>query len=249
MDTNQATGRFIVIEGPDGSGKTTQMLKLKEFLEKSGYEVVIAREPGGTEQGQKIRELFMEGQGELAPMAEVFLLLAAKAQLQKEVIYPAYNSGKIILMDRYSDSLLAYQGGGRQLGFRVLRDTLRASELNFDPTMTIFMDTPWEVCAGRILARNPELNNSIDGLGEKYHARVHRAYKEIIDDAEQSERPHIVINGDQRPQDIFIDIITALHSHLPEPKHPSTHPARHVLEGFKRGPAIDVSSPVKELRD
>lgn len=212
---HKASGHFIVIEGPDGSGKTTQMLRLKTRLEMAGHEVVIAREPGGTPQGQKIRQLFLDGQGELAPMAEVMLLLAAKAQLLKEVIYPAYNTGKIVLMDRYSDSLLAYQGGGRQLGFRVLRDTLRASELNFPPTMTLFIDTPLDVCAGRILARNVSENNSIDALGVKYHQRVHNAYKEIADDAEMTGRPYAVINGNQAPANVFIDILAALEPTLP----------------------------------
>lgn len=188
-------GHFICLEGPDGSGKTTQMLRLKEALSARGFDVVVAREPGGTKWGQKIREIFLEAQGELAPMAEVMLLLAAKAQVLKEVIYPAYNSGKIVLMDRYTDSLLAYQGHGRMLGTRMLKNIVSASELNFTPTMTIFMNTPFDTCMGRLLGRDASELNSIDKFEPAYHKRVHEGYREIIEDAKVNLRPHLVIDG------------------------------------------------------
>lgn len=207
-------GHFIVIEGPDGSGKTTQLRRLENQLSRGGMEVVIAREPGGTPWGQKIRKLFLDGQGELAPMAEVMLLLAAKAQLLHEVILPAYNAGKVVLMDRYSDSLIAYQGYGRQLGARILRDTLRASELSFPPTMTLFMNTPWEVCSGRILARAADENNSIDALSAEYHKRVHRGYADIIEHAQETQRPHAVIDGNDIQVSVFINVMEALAPHI-----------------------------------
>lgn len=210
-----AQGHFIVIEGPDGSGKTTQLERLRNFLTAAGHQVVVAREPGGTEQGQKIRQLFLDGQGVLDPMAEVMLLLAAKAQVLREVIYPAYNAGKIVLMDRYSDSLLAYQGGGRQLGAEKLRSILRAAELNFPPNLTIYMNTSFDVCAARIQARDKSQNNSIDALSDDYHRRVHRAYGDIVQHARENGIPHAVILGDSPPPRVFNDILTALEDLIP----------------------------------
>lgn len=207
-------GHFIVIEGPDGSGKTTQLRRLEDRLLRAGMQVVIAREPGGTPWGQKIREIFLAGQGELAPMAEVMLLLAAKAQLLHEVILPAYNDGKVVLMDRYSDSLIAYQGYGRRMGDRVLRDTLRASELSFPPTMTLFMRTPIEVCTARIQERSTDQNNSIDALGPEYHKRVHRGYADIVEHAQENHRPHAVIDGDDIEVSVFLKVMEALEPYI-----------------------------------
>jgi dTMP kinase len=208
--TSQASGHFIVIEGPDGSGKTTQLIQLREALTAAGFEVVVAREPGGTPQGMKIRQLFLDGQGELDPMAEVLLLLAAKAQLLREVVYPAYNSGKVVLMDRYTDSLYAYQGGGRQLGYRRLNETVRAAALDFTPTMTFFLDTPLDVCLDRITTRSENENNSIDRLDRAYHTRVHGAYQELIARAIESCRPHCVLEGTQSPDAIHQQIVSHL---------------------------------------
>jgi dTMP kinase len=235
---SQATGHFWVIEGPDGSGKTTQMLRLQKALQVRGFEVVVAREPGGTEQGQKIRQIFFDGQGKLAPMAEVMLLLAAKAQVLKEVIYPAYNSGKIVLMDRYTDSLMAYQGHGRMIGTRQLKEIVRAAELNFTPTMTIFMNTPFDVCAGRIMARCASENNSLDRLDASYHRRVHQGYLEAIEEAKVNCRPHLLVDGTQSP-DVIESVISR---HLGLEQH-------MILEPELDFENVWVGSPVKDLRD
>ena len=204
------SGHFLVLEGPDGSGKTTQLHLLRTHLISQGYDVVVAREPGGTKWGMKIREIFLEGQGELDPMAEVMLLLAAKAQVLREVILPAYNSGKIVLMDRYTDSLLAYQGGGRQLGFRRLKETVQAAELHFPPTFTVFIDTPFRVCLERIRQRPSSENNKLDLESEAYQRRVHQAYQEIIDDAQVTDRPHCAICGSLPQQEMHQQIVEQL---------------------------------------
>lgn len=212
----QAKGLFIVIEGPDGSGKTTQLNRLNEFLTSQNREVVIAREPGGTKWGQKIREIFLAGQGELDPMTEVMLLLAAKAQVLREIVYPAYNAGKIVLMDRYSDSLMAYQGGGRQLGLERMRRLLQVSELNFPPDLTIYMNTSWSVCSGRILNREISQNNTIDALSADYHKRVHRAYGDIVAYAREHKQPHAVILGDSPPNRVAVDVLEVVHQLIPD---------------------------------
>ncbi|QVD49198.1 thymidylate kinase [Xanthomonas phage vB_XciM_LucasX] len=248
MSSHQPSGHFIVIEGPDGSGKTTQLKLLKDWLENAGHEVVVAREPGGTKWGMEIRRIFLEGQGELDPMAEVMLLLAAKAQVLREVIYPAYNTGKIVLMDRYSDSLLAYQGGGRQLGLRVLQDVLRAAELNFPPTLSIYIDTTLETCMQRISMRPGAENNSIDALGTAYHQRVHRVYHQLAEDARLCGRPYAVVDGGSSAEDVHLDVL----SHLPNALHKHS-PVRAMQGRGSFGGVFQVieESPVCEvaLRD
>lgn len=204
------SGQFWVIEGPDGSGKTTQLQKLKIHLIDKGLDVQIAREPGGTKWGMEIRKLFLAGQGELVPMAEVMLLLAAKAQLFHEVILPAYNQGKYVLMDRHTDSLLAYQGGGRQLGFRKLQETIRAAELNFPPTFTIFLSTPYEVCLERMRQRPTAENNVMDEFDETHQRRIHQAYRDIVLMGRAAGRPLAVVDGTQSAEEIHESILDHL---------------------------------------
>lgn len=113
----RSRGRFITFEGLDGCGKTTQLKKLAEALRRQGMEVVTTREPGGTPIGEKVRAVLLDSRTKgLAPLAELALMFASRAQQINEVILPALQSGKWVLCDRFTDSSEAYQGGGRQLG-------------------------------------------------------------------------------------------------------------------------------------
>ena len=110
-------GLFIVMEGPDGSGKTTQINLLKEYLEEAGYECLITREPGGTVIGEKVRQLILNPEHkEMSPVTEMLLYAASRAQLVHEVIGPALEEGKIVISDRFVDSSIVYQGIARKLG-------------------------------------------------------------------------------------------------------------------------------------
>lgn len=111
------TGLFISIEGPDGSGKSTQIKLLKEFLNKQGIDTVLTREPGGTIIGEKIRQIILDkNHTEMDPMTEALLYAASRAQHVKQVIKPALEAGITVICDRFVDSSIAYQGYGRQLG-------------------------------------------------------------------------------------------------------------------------------------
>ena len=110
-------GIFISIEGPDGSGKSTQINNIKEFFKKRGMEVIFTREPGGNLIGERIREILLDKtHTEMDPMTEAMLYAAARAQHVAQVIKPALNDGKVVVCDRFVDSSIAYQGYGRQLG-------------------------------------------------------------------------------------------------------------------------------------
>jgi dTMP kinase len=114
-------GLFLTLEGLDGSGKTTQINRLAAWLKKRGQCVLVTRQPGGTATGDRIRALVLDSRStNLAPMAEMALMFADRAQAIAEVIQPALEAGKIVLCDRFTDSTEAYQGGGRELGSKVV---------------------------------------------------------------------------------------------------------------------------------
>ncbi len=119
-------GVFITLEGLDGSGKTTQIKRLAAWLTRRGQEPVLLRQPGGTATGDRIREILLNSRSRaVAPMAEMALMFADRAQAIAEVIQPALDAGKIVVCDRFTDSTEAYQGGGRELGSQMVLDMHR----------------------------------------------------------------------------------------------------------------------------
>lgn len=132
---------FITLEGPEGSGKSTQIKRLAERLQALGYPVITTREPGGTPIGDQIRQVLvrMENQ-ELHPRTEILLFLAARAQLVEQVVKPALRDGKIILCDRYGDSTLAYQGYGHGLDLEKLCQMFAFATDRLKPDLTILLD-------------------------------------------------------------------------------------------------------------
>ena len=134
-------GLFLVMEGPDGSGKTTQINLLKEYLDRHGHECVITREPGGTEIGEKIRKIILSPQyKEMSPITEMLLYAASRAQLISEVIGPALEEGKIVLCDRFVDSSVVYQGIGRNLGISTVNEVNAPGIGIYRPDSIFFID-------------------------------------------------------------------------------------------------------------
>ena len=169
---------FITLEGPEGSGKTTQIAQLAQFLEQKGYSVYATREPGGTPIGDQIRATLLAlDNTEMHPRTEALLLQASRAQLVEEVILPHIDSGQIILCDRYADSTLAYQGYGHQNDLKGLERIIRYATGGLKPALTILLDLEIEEGLSR---RHAAGNiNRLDALDLDFHRRVRKGYLQL----------------------------------------------------------------------
>lgn len=169
-------GIFIVLEGPDRSGKSTQAALLRDWLEKERRrKVVVTREPGGTAVAEKVREILLDPKSEIAPLTELFLYETSRAQHTIEKILPALKAGKVVISDRYTLSTVAYQGYGRGLGLKIVDALNRISTLDLRPDLTIVFDIPDRVFAQREKTRPGR--DRIERAPDAFRRRVNRAYK------------------------------------------------------------------------
>lgn len=170
---------FITLEGPDGSGKTSQIPRLAEALRAAGYEVVTTREPGGTQIGDQIRKvLFDLDNKDMHPRSEILLFQASRAQLVEEVIRPALAAGKLVLCDRYADSTMAYQGHGHGIDLKQLGEIVRFATGGLKPDLTLFLDISVEEGLRRRDAGGDW--NRLDDYNPIFHERVYKGYLELI---------------------------------------------------------------------
>lgn len=170
---------FITFEGPEGSGKSSQLPALASFIASRGYDVVSTREPGGTRIGNQIREILMRMDNtELHPRTEILLFQAARAQLIEELILPSLAEGKVILCDRYGDSTLAYQGYGHGLDLDRLKMILEFATSGLKPDLTILLDV--DVMVGLKRKKAKEEWNRMDAFELSFHERVRRGYHELV---------------------------------------------------------------------
>ena len=181
-------GCFITFEGVEGSGKSSQIIRLAGRIERTGREVVVTREPGGTEIGRALRTILLgEDTTDLVPLAELMLYAADRAQHIAEVIEPALQRGAIVLSDRYLDASLAYQGYGRGLGCEIILDLHKRPPLDRRPTRTILLDMDPASSLLRAIDRNASLGTSTsEGRFEMediaFHNRVRRGYLALAEE-------------------------------------------------------------------
>lgn len=179
-------GLFIVMEGPDGSGKTTQINLLKEYLEEAGYECLITREPGGTVIGEEIRQLILNPEHkEMSPVTEMLLYAASRAQLVDEVIGPALEEGKIVISDRFVDSSIVYQGIARKLGISTVSAVNAPGIGIYRPDGIFFID----LSEAEGLRRKKEQKNldRMEQEGIDFHHMVSEGYRKVL-----SGRPEVM---------------------------------------------------------
>lgn len=167
---------FITLEGPEGSGKTSQLPALAAYLRDAGYDMLVTREPGGTAVGDQIREILMNLQNvSIIPRTEILLFLAARAQHVDEVIRPALAAGKVVLCDRFGDSTLAYQGFGHKTDLETLQALLDFSTGGLRPDLTLLVDVPVETGMARKRDNSSEWNR-LDAYALAFHERVRQGY-------------------------------------------------------------------------
>ena len=201
--TPRKRGKFITFEGLDGCGKSTQMERLLKVLQEENLDVITTREPGGTAIGDRIRAVVLDSRTRgLAPLAEVALMFASRAQQIEENILPALERGTWVLCDRFTDSSEAYQGGGRGLGSEAILTLHRVLCGDLQPDLTILMDSDVSASVNRARRRNQQQKtkesaadeNRFETESRAFFTRVREKYLEIA-----AREPHRVALIDARP--------------------------------------------------
>jgi dTMP kinase len=204
-------GRFISLEGGEGVGKSTQLAALAEALRARGVDLVVTREPGGSEGAERIRELLLTGDEERwSPEAEALLFAAARADHVDKVIRPAVSEGKWVLSDRFVDSSLAYQGGAGGLGIEAVRAINAFGIEGWFPDRTLVLALAEG--GARARARDNEGSDRIGGRPENYHQKVGLAFRQIA--SEEPERVQI-IDASGTPDEVTRRLLEALGDLLP----------------------------------
>ena len=179
-------GLFITFEGPEGSGKSTQLRRLAVRLREQGHAVLETSEPGGTPIGMQIRRILLDSKNlEMRPTTELLLMFAARAQNVDEWILPALSRGEIVLSDRFTDSSLVYQGAARGLGAEVVYEVDRIACRGLVPDLTIVIDIETEVGLERAHGRNrktQDVETRIDEQAVGFHRKVREAYLQLAAD-------------------------------------------------------------------
>lgn len=205
MEENIVTGLFITFEGPDGSGKTTQLKLLANYLIEKGYDVITTRDPGGTIISDKIREILLKpDHNELKNQTEILLYASSRAQLVHEIIIPAIEQGKIVLCDRYIDASIAYQAYGLGINKRIVEEINNFASSGVQPIRTYLLNINPETGRNRVLNRKKsEFTNTLDRIEQKdieYHQRVFDGFSKL---AEEHNFRIIKIDGEQSIEGIF----------------------------------------------
>jgi len=171
-------GKFITFEGIDGSGKSTQLKMLASSLRLQGFDVLTTREPGGTSLGRSLREVFLETEETVAPLAELLLFAADRAQHVNFLVKPALEEGKIVVSDRYADATFAYQGAGRGFSEETVNQVIKLATDGLVPDLTLFFDLPVDEALARTAVRSNggEKKNRMDEETGEFYARVRQAY-------------------------------------------------------------------------
>ncbi|TPR24222.1 dTMP kinase [Apilactobacillus micheneri] len=209
-------GKFVTFEGPDGAGKTTVLNKLLDNLQlKLGSKLVTSREPGGNHIAESIRNVILDRENtKMDSRTEALLYAASRRQNIVQTVKPALSENKLVICDRFLDSSIAYQGGGRKIGEQLVYDMNQFATEGFLPDLTIYFDIPVEVGLKRI-AKNRNAND-IDRLDVEtvdFHKRVHKAYQDIVHDNPGRVK---VVDATKPIADVYSDVLSIMKKHVNE---------------------------------
>jgi len=188
-------GTFITFEGLDGSGKSTQLRLLGNFLRSQGVNLVTTREPGGTPVGLRLRAALLDAHEEVDPLTELLVFAADRAQHVRRVLRPALAEGRVVLSDRYADATVAYQGAGRGFSGELISNIVALATEGLKPDLTLLFDVSVEACLERTRRRTEgkHRGDRLDAENSDFHARVRQEYLRLA--AAEPERIKIVDSG------------------------------------------------------
>ena len=197
---------FITLEGPEGSGKTSHIPSLVEYLREKGYIVFHTREPGGTSIGEQIREVIHDLKNvEMHPRTETLLYQAARAQIVEQVIKPRLADGEVVISDRYYDSTIAYQGYGHQQNLEQVRALVKYATGGLVPDLTVLLDV--DVEEGLRRKKKDNEWNRLDAYTVEFHQRVHAGYVEMV---KAEPQRWVVVDAGQKWEEVQEELRMAI---------------------------------------
>jgi dTMP kinase len=212
-------GRFVSFEGVEGTGKTTQLGLLADYLSRHGVAAIATREPGGTPLGERLRGLLLDPAGSPVALAELLMLEAARAQLVARVVEPALAAGRWVLSDRFADSSLAYQGGARRLPPATVRRLNALACGDTVPDRTIVLELPVEEALARARRRptTTAANRRFEDEALAFHRAVARAYRNL---ARREPARVCLVDGSGTPEQVHVRVVAAVADLLPRRLRP-----------------------------
>ena len=208
---------FVVFEGPEGAGKSTQLRLMSEWLVARGHEVVAVREPGGTVLGDEIRRILLDPESDIVPAAEALLFMASRAQLVHRVLRPAIEKRSIVLVDRFFLSTYAYQGAGRGISTDDLVAANKAATAGLVPDLTVLLDLPTDEGLARVARRGA--HDRIERATNAFHFRVAAEFRRFTTPEWQRQHPECgpiaVVDARGSEGEVFARIHEVLRSYWP----------------------------------
>jgi dTMP kinase len=220
---------FITLEGPEGSGKTSHLPPLVEYLRERGYTVFPTREPGGTSIGEQIRGVIHDLKNvEMHPRTETLLYQAARAQIVEEVFKPRLAAGEVVISDRYYDSTIAYQGYGHQQDLKQVRTLVKYATGGLTPDLTVLLDVEIETGLKRKTLNGSEWNR-LDAYTLEFHQRVRKGYLEMV---KAEPQRWVVVDAGREWREVQEELRRVITQHLPghtdpEPRRPDGSGTSH----------------------
>lgn len=207
MKRKKRTGFFITLEGPDGSGKTTQALLLARYLERMGIKVVRTREPGGTSIAEALRKIILNPRNRISETTELLLYEAGRAQHTSELVLPSLRKEKTVICERYTDATVAYQGYGRRLDIGMVRELNRIASFGLKPDLTILLDLDVREGLKRVRKISGRRMDRMERESLKFHERVRKGYLEIA--SREPERVKL-IKVEETPEKTHLEIVKVI---------------------------------------
>ena len=200
------TGLFVVFEGADGTGKSTQVSGVSTRLRAAGHDVVVTREPGGSRVAEKLRDLVLDPEHDITPITEALIFAAARADHIDKTIAPALDAGQIVISDRFVGSSIAYQSAGRGLSQQAIMDLNAYATAGLTPDVTIVLDLAETVAGRRRIARG-ETADRMESAPDGFQDAVRASF---LDQAQAAPERHLVIDALQTPEAITEEILAHL---------------------------------------